>query len=115
VFRFGSNGLISIHNQRFELMYFRGFKKLIIRRCFKNYRRFKRLKYWVFLKPNFILTKKSTNSRMGGGVGSLVRLCTQLKNYYSFIEFSGYSAVWLRGFSRRVKFKYPLKFLAMVK
>jgi hypothetical protein len=69
----------------------------------------------LFLTPNLLLSKKSTNARMGAGVGSFVRLAILLKSYYSFVEFNRYSTIWVKKFSRVISRKYPLKFISQVK
>lgn len=113
--RIGTAGLFSLLAQRFELVYLRGFKKIIRRRHMRRKMRFKRRKFWLFLKPNCILSGKSVNARMGAGVGSLVRVATVLKPYKSFIEFRHYSPQWLRKIYQCTRFRYPLRFLPFTK
>lgn len=108
----GSSGLFSLRPQRFELVYLRGFKKIIRRRHIRVKSKFKRRKFWLFLRPNCILSGKSVNSRMGAGVGSLVRLAILLKAYKSFVEFRNYSPRWIRRLARGLRYRYPIKFIA---
>lgn len=107
----GEIGLVSMLNQRFDFVYIRGFKKVLRRRHMKKKMSFKRRKFWFFIRPNTILTCKSVNSRMGAGVGSLVRLTTVLKSYKSFIEFVGYSYFWLKKLKNWTRFRYPLRYI----
>jgi ribosomal protein L16/L10AE len=92
-FKFGTHGLFSLKKQRFEFIYLRGLKRLIKRRYLRIKTQFKKKKFWLFLTPNLLLSKKSTNARMGAGVGSFVRLAINLKSYYSFLEFDKYSTI----------------------
>jgi hypothetical protein len=67
-------GLYTFSKFRFELVYLRVIKKIFRRRYTKHLMRFFKPKFWVFITPNFLLTMKSKNSRMGAGVGMFVRL-----------------------------------------
>ena len=57
-----------------------------------------------------MLTGKSTNSRMGAGVGTLVRIAILLPAYKSFIEFKYYSPVYLKYINMKTRYKLPLIF-----
>lgn len=109
--RMGTSGLFSLKLQRFELVYLRTLKKIIRRRYTKRRMRFRPCKFWLFLRPNCILSCKSVNSRMGAGVGSLVRVAIQLKSYVSFVEFSNYSQKYVRRIHEYTRFRLPLKFI----
>lgn len=111
--RVGTLGFFSLKQQRFELVYLRLFKKFIRRMHTKRKMHFRRRKYWFFLRPNCFLTGKTTNSRMGAGVGSLVRLAIVLPAYTSFIEFKYYSGPYLKYFHKAIKYKIPLFFKLM--
>lgn len=114
-FKIGNSAFFSLKIQRFELVYLRGFKKIIRRRCIKIKSLFKRRKIWFFLRPNCILSSKSVNARMGAGVGSLVRICVWLKSYKSFVEFQNYSFKWCRRLNSIFRFRYPLRFVYVTK
>jgi hypothetical protein len=114
-FRYGSLGLFSLIKQRFELLYFRFFRKIIFRKIVKRKVLFKKRRSWVFLFPNHILTKKSTNARMGAGVGAFVRVCIVLKSYQSFIEFSGFSAKWCSKLFNLSRYRYNIKYIVVTK
>ncbi len=113
--KIGNSGLFSLRNQRFELVYLRGFKKVIRRAAIRRRMRFRLCKFWLFLRPNCILSCKSVNSRMGAGVGSLVRVCKRLQSYKSFIEFKNFSPNTLRKIARYTRFKYPIFFTPFFK
>ena len=108
--RFGTSGIFSLKTQRFELVYLRGFKKVIRRMATKKRMRFRYCKFWLFLRPNIIFSSKAVNSRMGAGVGSIVRVAKYLKSYKSFIEFRNYSPITLRKLQAYTRFRYPLLF-----
>ncbi len=93
----------------------RGFKKVIRRRHFRIKIRFHKRKFWFFVRPNCILSGKSTNSRMGAGVGNLVRIAVNLQAYYNFVEFKGYSHRWTAKIYKYLRYRYPLKFIATYK
>lgn len=114
-FKIGKSALFSLKVQRFELVYLRGFKKIIRRRFIRVKSLFNRRKFWFFLRPNCVLSSKSVNARMGAGVGSLVRLAIWLKSYKSFVEFRNYSPAWCRKLSNTFRFRYPLKFTYVLK
>lgn len=111
----GTVGLFSLRSQIFELVYFRKLKKLIRRRHIRAKMKFKRRKFWIFLKPNCLFSGKSVNSRMGAGVGSYVRVASLLYAYKSFLEFRFYSFYWIKKISKAVRFKLPLVFTTVQK
>ena len=66
--------LYTVRKFRLEFVYIRLFKKLLRRKFIKARTRFFKPKYWLMMLPNFILTQKSKNARMGAGVGKFIRL-----------------------------------------
>ena len=108
--RVGRSGLISLRKQRFELIYLRFIKRLLRKRYMRRKNVFIRKKYWFFLRPNVILTGKSTNSRMGAGVGSLVRIAILLESYKSFVEFKYYSSTYLKYINMALRHRLPIIF-----
>lgn len=112
-FSMGTSALVNLKPQRFELIYMRGFKKVIRRRHIRAKMRFKKRKFWFFVRPNCILSGKSTNSRMGAGVGTLIRIATNLRPYRNLVEFRNYSPRWIQKVHRQLRFRYPIKFLAI--
>lgn len=108
--RLGQMGFFSLRPQRFELVYIRTLKKVIKRRFVKKRMKFRPNKFWLFLKPNCILSCKSVNSRMGAGTGSLVRVAIKLQSYMSFVEFRNYSPLYLRRVHEYTRYRLPLRF-----
>lgn len=113
--RLGTVGLFSGKIQRFELVYLRGFKKLVRRAYIKRRMRFRRKKVWFFLRPNCVLSSKSVNARMGAGTGVLTRLSITLQSHKSFIEFKNYSPFHLRKLPKYTRYRYPLKYVVVGK
>lgn len=109
--RIGTNGLFSLKKQRFELVYMRGFKKILKKRSMRKRVIFVKRRYWVFIRPNCILTAKSVNSRMGAGVGAFIRIAKILEKNKTFVEFYKYSPLWIRKIIKWTRYRYPLKFL----
>ena len=112
--RAGTIGLISLKKQRFELIYLRFIKKLLRKRHIRRKMLFRRRKYWFFLRPNCSLSGKTTNSRMGAGVGALVRIAINLEAYTSFVEFKYYSGPYLKYLHKALKYKFPLVYKLFV-
>lgn len=70
-----NSGLYILKKIKFELVYLRTIRQVFKkRRIYKQTPRFNNSRYWTFICPNFILTMKAKNSRMGAGVGSFVRV-----------------------------------------
>jgi ribosomal protein L16/L10AE len=111
LFKYGTIGFFSLRVQIFELIYFRLLKKVFFRRHLKRRTFFKKKKIWVFLFPNSFFSKKSTNARMGAGVGLFVRVIIRLKNYVSFIEFKDFSYNWCIRLRSFLKYRFPMKYL----
>jgi len=79
--------IILFKNSRFEAIYYELFRKFI-KNIVKKKNSLKLIKnYWIFLRLNTPLTKKSKNSRMGKGKGSLYRWLIRLPKNYKLIEF----------------------------
>jgi len=96
---------------RFELVYIRLFKKLLRRKFIKANTRFFKLKYWVNLKPNYILTKKSKNSRMGAGTGNFLRLSNIIKPGNFIIKTYMYKLKTLQYINKYLNYKLSKNFL----
>lgn len=47
------------------------------------------------IKPNFLLTMKSKNSRMGSGVGAYVRVCFEIKPNKPLLFLENYSHTFI--------------------
>lgn len=96
---------------RFEFVYFRLFKKLLRRKFIKAKVRFFKPKFWFFLLPNYLLTQKSKNSRMGAGVGKFVRLSSFVNPGKTVIKTWRYTPNYLQCILSYLNYKLPFKFL----
>lgn len=112
---YGNWGLYTLKNFRYELIYLRFLKKIFRQKHIRRKIFFLKKKYWFFLKPNFILSAKSTNARMGAGIGSLVRIAIKVFAYKIFITTIGFSVYWGLKIYKKLRFKYPFKFLIAYK
>lgn len=98
-----SNGIYTKKQMRFEFIYLKVFKKIFRKKYIKKRTSLHINKYWLMIKPNFLLTMKSKNSRMGSGVGLYVRICSIIKpnkplilvKYYS-LKFIKKSLIYLK-------------------
>jgi ribosomal protein L16/L10AE len=86
-----STGLYNLKKIRFEFVYLKVFKKIFRKKYFKKKPIFFCTKFWMMIKPNFILSMKSKNSRMGSGVGIYTRVCSILKPGKPIMLLKGYS------------------------
>ena len=87
--RFGTIGLYCLHTFRFEYRYclfLRKFFKKMFKRRKRKIRTFLKKKTWLFIRPNYTLTHKSKNARMGKGKGNFKRWCTIVYPGRVFIE-----------------------------
>lgn len=79
--------IVLCKNARFEAIYYELFRKFI-KNIIKKKNSLKITKnYWIFLRMNTPLTRKSKNSRMGKGKGALYRWLIRLPKNYKLIEF----------------------------
>ena len=94
--KFGDYGLFFSHQGRFEIKYIFILRKILRKLKKKKPKRRKitlnkaRL-IWFVLFPNFIISKKSKNSRMGKGKGELERWTIRVRSGLVFLEFCGFS------------------------
>ena len=47
------------------------------------------------MRPNIILSSLTKNSRMGKGVGLVIRIAQKIRAGASFLEFRGVSQLWV--------------------
>lgn len=92
-----STGIYNLTQIRFEFIYLKVFKKIFRKRYLKKRPIYSIARFWMMIKPNFILSMKSKNSRMGSGVGIYTRVSSivkpgkpivLLKNYSKFFIFN---------------------------
>ena len=105
------NYIYSTKRFRIDFVYIRLFKKIFRRRFIKAKTRFFKPKYWIMFLPNFILTQKSKNARMGAGVGKFVRLASIINPGKSIIKTWYYDHYYLRCIINYLKYKIPNNFL----
>lgn len=103
--------IYTIKKFRIEFVYIRLFKKLLRRRFIKAKTRFFKPKYWVLFLPNYTLTQKSKNARMGAGVGKFIRLTSIIKPGKAIIKTWYYNISFLKQLTNYLTYKIPNKFL----
>ena len=96
---------------RLDFVIIRLFKKLLRRKFIKAKTRFFKPKYWLFIKPNYLLTQKSKNSRMGAGVGKLVRLTNIINPGKTIFKTWYYTIRYTRAMLRTILHKLPVQLL----
>ena len=101
-------GIFNRNQIRFEFIYLKVFKKIFRKKFFKKKSHYKLAKFWIMIKPNFILSMKSKNSRMGSGVGMYVRVCSILKPGKPIILLKGYSKLFVLNVIKYIKLKINL-------
>jgi len=99
------SGLYTLNLFRFEFIYLKFFKKIFRKKYLKKKPMYNISKFWLMIKPNFLLTMKSKNSRMGSGVGSYVRVCSILKPNTPIILFKNYSKYFFKKVIIYIKLK----------
>jgi hypothetical protein len=103
--------IYTVKKFRLEFVFIRLFKRLFRRRYIKAKMRFFKPKYWVLFLPNYILTQKSKNARMGAGVGKFVRLTSIVFPGKSIIKTWYYNYRFLHFVTKYMTYKIPNKFL----
>lgn len=103
-----STGIYSLNQIRFEFIYLKIFKKIFRKKSFKKKKKYNYSKFWVMIKPNFILSMKSKNSRMGSGVGLYVRVCSIVKSGKPLILLKNYSTKFVAKAKKFLKLKLNL-------
>nr|YP_740783.1 ribosomal protein L16 [Tetrahymena paravorax]ABI51692.1 ribosomal protein L16 [Tetrahymena paravorax] len=100
-FVFGNSMFILYKNTRFESIYFELFRKFIKNLIKKKNIDIIEKNYWIFLRMNTPLTKKSKNSRMGKGKGALYRWVVRLPKGYKLLEFKNINYFRLLNISKK--------------
>lgn len=91
-----NSGIYTLNLFRFEFIYLKVFKKIFRKKYLKKKPLYNISKFWLMIKPNFLLTMKSKNSRMGSGVGFYVRVCSIIKPNTPIVLFKHYSKYFLK-------------------
>lgn len=110
--RFGTVGIYCLHTFRFEYRYclfFRKFFKAIFRRRKRKIVTVYRRKTWLFIRPNYVLTHKSKNARMGKGKGNFKRWCTIVYPGRVFIEHLNVSPNIYKQYLKKLKYKLKIQ------
>jgi len=102
------SGIYFSNKTRFEFIYLKSFKKLFKKKSFKRDKIYSTHKIWLTIRPNFLLTMKSKNARMGSGVGSYVRVCYNILSNKPFVLFKFYSLQLIRNIIKYFKLKLNL-------
>lgn len=100
-----STGLYNINKIRFEFIYLKVFKKIFRKKYLKKRHLYSLTRFWMMVKPNFILSMKSKNSRMGSGVGIYTRVCSIIKPGKPVMLLTGYSKKFVYSSLRYLKLK----------
>ena len=96
--KFGDYAFINLKETKIELIQLsfikKLFKKLMKRRKKKKTKNnnntiYKNYKIWVNLLPNYVISRKSKNSRMGKGKGSFERWVIRVRQGFILSEFIG--------------------------
>lgn len=103
--------LYTIKSFKLEYVYIRLFKKLLRRKYIKATTRFFKLKFWLTLQPNYILTKKSKNSRMGAGKGVFIRLTRLIDPGKTLLRTQFYKYTFLCRLNNYLNYKLSKSFL----
>lgn len=111
--RYGTVGIYCLYNFRFEYKYclfFRKFFKKLFYRRKRKITTFYKLRTWLFIRPNYALTHKSKNARMGKGKGNFKRWCTIVYAGRVFIEHLNMSPSIYKRYLRKMRVKMKLNF-----
>jgi ribosomal protein L16/L10AE len=114
---FGEFGFLSTNEGRIELIQLSILKKNMKIFVKKKKSRIDviREKIWYFCTPNFILQKKSKNSRMGKGKGLNERHVIRVRKNTTIFEFSGISLYRLEQLLLRINKKLNIKLVLLKK
>lgn len=95
-----------------ESLYFKFFKKSL-KKFIKQSKiapfSMRKKKIWFFLTPNFPLTKKSKNSRMGKGKGGFVRWAIRVKQNNKLLETRNIPLLFLKILVSKIQFKLNIR------
>lgn len=114
--RFGTLGLYCLYTFRFEYRYclfLRKFFKRMLGRKKRKIRTYYRRRTWLFIRPNYTLTHKSKNARMGKGKGNFKRWCTIVYPGRIFIEHLNVNPKNYKKYvlKMRIKMKLDLRYI----
>jgi ribosomal protein L16/L10AE len=110
--RYGTSGLYCLHTFRFEYRYCLFLRKFFKRLFHKKKRKIAtipRRRTWLFIRPNYVLTHKSKNARMGKGKGNFKRWCTIIYPGRIFIEHLNVPYFLYKKYVWKIKIKLKLQ------
>lgn len=110
-----STGIYNIDKIRFEFIYLKIFKKIFRKKYLKKKPIHTTTKFWMMIKPNFILSMKSKNSRMGSGVGMYTRVCSIVKPGKPIILLKNYSKTFVTKAVQYLKLKLNINTCLLIK
>lgn len=110
-----STGVYNTNQIRFEFIYLKVFKKIFRKKYLKKRPMYSIAKFWMMIKPNFILSMKSKNSRMGSGVGMYTRVCSIVKPGKPIILLKNYSKKFVLKAIHYLKLKLNINTHLLVK
>ena len=113
----GTTGFYLLKTTSIEPIYLR-FIRPLLKKIIKARNVKKKLKkFWLKLKTNFPVSKKSKNSRMGKGKGSFLRWIIKLTKYTIFLESTNISTYLARRIITKLNFKFLTKifFFSIIK
>ena len=110
-----SSGIFFSNKTRFEFIYLKTFKKIFKNKNFKKDKIYSKQKFWLTIRPNFLLTMKSKNARMGSGVGSYVRVCYNIMANKPFILLRYYPLQLIRNVIKYLKLKLNINLYSITK
>lgn len=109
---FGDFGLITKNEGRLELIQLSYFKKIVktfIKKKKSNIDII-REKIWYFGRPNFLIQKKSKNSRMGKGKGMIERKVIRIRRGVVLFEFLGVPPIKIKKLYKKINKICSVKF-----
>lgn len=109
--KYHNHAIYATNAFRFEFVYLKTMKKLFRKKYIKRKALYLHTKYWIMIKPNFLLTAKSKNSRMGSGVGLYVRVCSRIHKNRVLMLFRFYPKAFMLGCIKYLKKKLNLTLL----
>lgn len=110
-----STGIYNVNQLRFEFIYLKVFKKIFRKKIFKRKTKYRYARFWMMIKPNFILSMKSKNSRMGSGVGLYTRVCSIVKPGKPIVLMRNYSKTFITKAIKYLNLKLHLVGLLSIK
>ncbi len=108
---FGDFSFTLLKSYNIEYIYLYNFKKSL--KKYFNFKKSNLKKVWLFLHKNYPLTKKSKNSRMGKGKGTLSRYCSRTYKNHNIFEFIGFNLKELfflkKNFEKKINIPLQIK------